>query len=589
MQPGSVDLDSSLQRMREGLCHRGPDDSGQWRQAGGLASFAHTRLSVIDVSNAGHQPMHTPDKGCTIVFNGEIYNYRQLRNSLEADGTSFSSNSDTEVILQLYLRHGEECLDLLRGMFAFAIWDERKQSCFLARDRFGIKPLYLMTFNGGVAFASELRTLLRSRLAPHELDPRALSRFFETGTVPEPLTLVKNIQMLQAGTCAQWSGGSLHQRRWWNISFPEPDDAMSVTEATALTRAALEDSIQHHFVADVPVGLFLSAGLDSTALLALAKAAGHEKIQTFTIGIDDTATDESAMARRTAEHFRSTHAELRLDAQTGREMFRDFLGSVDQPTIDGFNTYSVSKLARQHGIKVALSGLGGDELFAGYPSFTRLPQLTRAAQTLGPLKGLAGKALECAANKPPAMRLGSALRDGGSLNQLYDAFRGVYSSRQACHLAEHYTGQKILKYDRVPDGASAAFPTLHDEISFHELSRYMRNQLLRDSDIMSMAHGFELRVPLVDSGLFSAVSVIPASIRLRRGKCLLLDAVPEIPEWIRNRPKGGFLFPYEKWLATPDWRSLFEEELKDLPVPPKSWYQRWSVFVFKRWRATVGL
>ena len=589
VRPDHISLEAILPAMQQSLKHRGPDDSGRWMQSRRLAGFAHTRLSVIDVSNAGHQPMGTAGSGCTIVFNGEIYNYRELRKSLESDGAGFSSNSDTEVVLRLYERHGDDCLPLLRGMFAFAIWDEGKQSCFLARDRFGIKPLYWMEFGGGVAFASELRTLLGSGLARNGLNPQALCRFFETGSVPEPLTLVEGVHMLEAGVCARWSGGELHKRRWWNIEFPEGNRDMSPQDAAAITRTALEESLKHHFVSDVPVGLFLSAGIDSTALLALTRAAGHKELQTFTIGIDDSATDESAMARCTARHFGTKHCELHLEAKTGGDLFRSFLNAVDQPTIDGFNTYSVAKLARENGIKVALSGLGGDELFGGYPSFVRLPQLSAVSRALGPLKGLLGSVLEHLETRPPAVRLGGALRNGGTMDQLYDAFRGVYSSRSARQLAEHYTGRKLPLEDQMPSTVSRHFPTTEDEISFRELSRYMRNQLLRDSDVMSMAHGLELRVPLVDSGLFSAVSAIPASLRLRPGKRLLLDAVPEIPDWIRDRPKGGFLFPYEKWLASPDWRSLFVEELRDIPVAPKNWYQRWSVFVFKRWRATAGL
>jgi asparagine synthase (glutamine-hydrolysing) len=582
-------MDATLSAMQRALRHRGPDDIGRWKQSRGLAWFAHTRLSVIDVSDAGHQPMTSAESGCSIVFNGEIYNYRELRSSLEAEGIRFFSNSDTEVILRLYERHGEKCLPLLRGMFAFAIWDEHKQCGFLARDRFGIKPLFVMEFPGGLAFASELRSLLASGLASRELDAQAVSRFFETGTVPEPLTMVKGVHMLEAGCCAIWTDGKLRKHRWWEIDFSNAKEGLSPVEATAITRAALEDSIGHHFVSDVPVGLFLSAGIDSTAVLALAKSAGYQGMRTFTIGIDDTATDESGMARRTAEHFGAQHAELHLEARAGGELFRTFLNSIDQPTIDGFNTYSVAKLAREHGIKVALSGLGGDELFGGYPSFIKLPQLASFSRALGPLKGLAGSILNRMKSRPPAIRLGSALQHGGSLDLLYDSFRGVYSRTHARLLAEHFTGQSLSAKELSHEGAQHTFPTKEDEISFHELSRYMRNQLLRDSDVMSMAHGLELRVPLVDSGLFDAVSVIPASLRLRQGKGLLLDAVPEIPDWIRNRPKGGFLFPYEKWLATPDWRNLFEAELKDMPIPPANWYQRWSVFVFKRWRAAAGL
>lgn len=597
-QAHALDFGAPLNAMQSALRHRGPDDAGLWQSPSGHAGFAHTRLSILDLSAAGHQPMSSADGRFTITFNGEIYNFLELRASLEQQGVSFRTRTDTEVILRLHERHGADALAKLRGMFAVAIWDELERSCLLARDRFGIKPLYYAATPDGMVFASEMRALLAGGRVERRTDPTALARYFTTGSVPEPLTLVQGARMLEAGCAIHWKDGAAQQRRWWRMSFPG-DRKATVQEAAALTRAALLDSVEHHFISDVPVGIFLSGGVDSTALLALAHATGRRNIRTFSIGVDDASRDESALARRTAEHFGTRHTELRLDAAKGRSLFTKFLDAVDQPTIDGFNTHTVAALASEHGMKVVLSGLGGDELFAGYPSFVKLPKLVKLSRMLGPLRGLVGCVLETLGSRPQLGRLGSALRDGGTMEHLYDAFRGVFSGAEARKLAEwmgmpnaecrmQKAKRGALEHDEVEHEQEQEDEQegMADAVSAMELSRYMRNQLLRDSDVMSMAHGLELRVPLVDSGLFETVSKLPAALRLRPGKQLLLDAVPEIPHWIRNRPKSGFLFPFEQWLATAEWQAMFDDALRDLPVQTTSWYQRWAVFVFRQWQCS---
>jgi asparagine synthase (glutamine-hydrolysing) len=490
------------------------------------------------------------------------------------------------VILRLHEKHGVEGLKLLRGMFAFALWDEQERTCVLARDRFGIKPLYYAQQGDRLIFASELRSILASGLVEKETDGFALTRYLATGSVPEPLTMADGVQMLEAGCFLRWRDGKTAVRRWWNISFPDTERLTTRMEAAKLTRKALLDSVEHHFVSDVPVGIFLSGGLDSTALLALAHATGRRNILTFSIGVDDATRDESALARRTAEHFGTQHSELRLTAETARELFAKFLTVVDQPTIDGFNTFCVAGLAREHGMKVVLSGLGGDELFGGYPSFAKLPLLWKLSRALGPLRGMAGKLLHWMKLRPPLARLASALKDGGSHEQIYDAFRGVFSSADARKLAAWWM-KGALETRQSPEQEQRR-ESERDRVSKMEMRRYMRNQLLRDSDVMSMAHGLELRVPLVDSALFDTVSRISSEVRLRPGKQLLIDAVPEIPEWILARAKSGFLFPYEDWLSTPEWRNMFADALRDVPVPVESWYQRWAVFMLRHWQAISG-
>jgi asparagine synthase (glutamine-hydrolysing) len=373
--PEPAPMRAAAERMQHALHHRGPDDAGLWQSECGHAVLAHRRLSIIDLTSGAQQPMSSPDGRFTICFNGEIYNYRELRAELLGSGVTFSTSSDTEVILRLFERNGIECVQRLRGMFAFAIWDKQEMRGTLARDPFGIKPLYFTEQAGRFLFASELNALRASGLIQEKLDPRALSRYFETGSVAEPNTLIKGVSMLPPGSTVRWEGGRCEAAQiYWSPLFPPSAPRQ---DAAQTVRTALLNSVAAHFVSDVPVGLFLSGGIDSTALLALARVLGHENLRTFSIGVDDVGLDESSVAARTAKHFGTEHFEQRLNAQSGLALFDQFLSALDQPSIDGLNTFTVSALARQHGQKVVLSGLGGDEVFGGYPTFRAVPKLVR--------------------------------------------------------------------------------------------------------------------------------------------------------------------------------------------------------------------
>ncbi|HUQ86220.1 MAG TPA: asparagine synthase (glutamine-hydrolyzing) [Vicinamibacterales bacterium] len=584
VQQGSVDLCGPLQRMHQAIGHRGPDDRGIWRSPGGHALYAHTRLSVIDPSPAGHQPMQIDNGRFTITYNGEIYNFAALRESLVHDGVAFRSNSDTEVLLRLYQAHGPSFVEQLRGMFAFAIWDERERTCFLARDRFGIKPLYYHESNGVLSFASELRALVRSGIVSPTIDPQAVFEFFRSGSVPEPLTLVKGVRVLEAAHSMTWRDGDATIARYWDINFPEDDAA---ADPVAATREALIDSVRHHFVSDVPVGVFLSGGMDSTAMVALATRTQDARLRTFSLTFPGSELDEGPVARRTAEHFGTDHHEWAVDATTARALVTDFLAAADQPSIDGFNTFTVSRLARQHDTKVVLSGIGGDELFGGYPSFREVPKLA----TWGHRAGLAGPVGSVAANLAGHVggsrfrRVRDLITPATDLENAYSVFRGIYARGEALALTDYYAGSS----DAVVEAASTGGiidPTAQDAVSRLELTRYMRNQLLRDTDVMSMAWGVELRVPFLDSTLFAAVSRIPAATRLASGKALLLHAVPEIPEWVASRPKRGFLFPMAEWLDGA-WAQEFAPRQSVPAVKMDTWYRKWAVLVFERWAQQV--
>jgi asparagine synthase (glutamine-hydrolysing) len=571
-----------LARMHAAIAHRGPDDRGAWQSARHEAGFVHTRLSIIDPSPAGHQPMPLGDR-FTITYNGEIYNFAELRSALAQSGVTFRSNSDTEVILRLYEAYGPACVDRLRGMFAFAIWDEHERSCFIARDRFGIKPLYYHDDAGVFTFASEVRALLAGGVAA-DVDANAAYHYFRSGSVPEPLTLIRGVRALEAGHYMLWHDGRLTARKYWDVRFPE---AAPAEDAAAMARGALLDSVKHHFVSDVPVGVFLSGGMDSTAIVALAGAVRGNGLRTFSLTFPGSDLDEGPEARRIAEHFATDHHEWALDGATAAGLFDQFLAAADQPSIDGFNTFIVARLARQHDTKVVLSGLGGDEMFGGYPSFRDVPRLARLGQFVrlgGPLSTAAVRvAGELGGSR--LRRLNDLMSSPADLANAYGVFRGIYSSEEAAALTSHYLGERVAS----PEDVSSASddPTPEDSVSRLELTRYMRNQLLRDADVMSMASGVELRVPFVDAGVFDALSRVPAHQRLERGKALLHRAVPEIPDWIARRPKRGFTLPLEQWLSH-DWAPPITQIDGPPAIAVDSWYRKWSLLAFERWLQRVS-
>lgn len=574
-------LTASLDAMRASLRHRGPDDEGSWSAPDGAAAFVHTRLSILDPTPAGHQPMSIAGGRFTITFNGEILNFLELRRSLEQRGVTFQTRTDTEVVLRAYEADGPACVEQLRGMFAFALWDARERTCLMARDRFGIKPFYYHADATQLVFASEVRTLIGSGLVPCDLDPEGVYGYFRTGTVPEPRTLLRGVTCLGAGQYAVWRDGAVTPRCYWDLHF----DARTMTDAEAVeqTRHALLDSVEHHFISDVPVGIFLSGGVDSTALVALATAAGRTDLRTFSLSFPGSAHDEGPVARRTAAHFGTRHQDWAIDGRIAKDLFALCLQAADQPSIDGLNTFAVSKFARDGGVKVVLSGLGGDELFGGYKSFDAIPRLAswnRRLDHAGPLRAALGRGIERMAGTSRWRRLGDLLAQPPALSTVYETFRGIYTRAEARTLAERYAGA-------VPAGPGPAEefrrdPTPRDTVSRLELTRYMRNQPLRDADTMSMAWGLELRVPFLDPFVVSTLSAIPAAQRLRPHKALLLDAVPEVPEWVANQPKRGFMFPFQQWLDD-EWRDVFVEIDRTSPVPTETWYRKWCVFVLDRW------
>jgi asparagine synthase (glutamine-hydrolysing) len=583
------DVETIVRRMQTALRHRGPDDSGIYISTDKQAAIAHTRLAILDLSPAGHQPMSTANGRYWITFNGEIYNYQQLRHNLISQGEQFNSQTDTEVILKLYQRMGSKCVEHLRGMFAFAIWDDFEKTCFLARDPLGIKPLYYWQSGSTLIFASELRAVLASGLPTVNLSSSGLYGYLITGSVPEPYTLIDGIHCLDAGHWLYWQPDRAIKKQYWQINFTPTE--ISPQEAREKVRAALIDSIQHHFVSDVPVGIFLSGGIDSTTVLALASQTQKEQLCTYSIAFEEQEWNEGEIAQQIAKEFGAKHTEYKLTASSAKQLLPKFLEAIDQPSVDGFNTFCVSQVAHQSGTKVVLSGLGGDELFAGYHSFTKIPQMVTWGKHLQAIPLLAtgvGMGLAHWGTSSKMKRLGDFLQQTPNSAAAYRSFRGIFSHTEACAIAHQYFPDKSLPTDRtLNSNCQGQTFSLEDEVSFLELSYYMRNQLLRDSDAMSMAWGLELRVPLVDRTLLEAVASIPSNIRLATGKQLLIAAVPELPDWVVNRPKRGFFFPFEQWMAG-EWRDYFSDLNipKDIPLQP--WYRRWSLTILKHWWEQVS-
>ena len=583
--------DAELAAIGASLDHRGPDGRGIWRNSGSPAvALLHRRLAIQDLSSAGQQPMLSACGGYALVFNGEIYNQHDLRRELERQGHTFRSTSDTEVLLQLYIRYGTAALQRLQGMYAFCLWDRREQRALLARDPFGIKPLYLWQGRQGqLLFASEVRALLASGLIPRQLHRPALAAFLASGSVPEPLTLVEGITSLPPGHLGVWQRGQWQVQAHWQPTFA-PGLPLPADQHGNLTRQALAASVQAHQLSDVPVGLFLSGGLDSATLLALA----DRPLTTLSIGFRERAFDESGVAAALAHRFGSRHVGMELDPQAAAALLPGFLAAVDQPTVDGFNTYSVAHLARQQGLKVVLSGLGGDELFGGYPSFRRIPQLLHWHRRLGSLRRPLARRL----GRHPrhhCQRLAAFLGGPGTAAAAHTCLRGLFAPREIRALLGHWqldwqlgTGPCESAGLALEQGLEAQVSSQADAVAWLETSRYMGQQLLRDSDVFSMAHGLELRLPFVDAALFRRLAVLPATSRLAPNKALLRQAVPELQALLPAGRKQGFVVPFQTWLDQPE--SVFVPGGGALSRPSipagldlSPWARRWGLIVLRDW------
>lgn len=583
--PSNVAL-VAVKKMNARMHSRGPDAEGIWSGRGIV--LGHRRLAILDLDVRSNQPLISHDGRYVIVFNGEIYNFHELRRALEADGIIFRTASDTEVLLEMFVREGASMLPKLRGMFAFSIWDNQTQSMFLARDPYGIKPLYYANTPSGFVFASQVKALQASGLISSETELAGLAGFYLWGSVPEPWTLYQGVLALPAGHC-MWvrSGVSDASVSWQDIRVNWQDSPVAIVERDLQdsVRLAVTDSVRAHLVADVPVGVFLSGGIDSAVMAGLMRQLGAST-EGITIAFDEfvgSSNDESPVAAAIARHYGISHHLRRVSRSEFEYDIPLILAAMDQPSVDGVNTWFASKAAAERGYKVVLSGIGGDELFCGYPGFQQIP---RAAGWGRIVAGISGSKLLQGVLSYCAMRYSNPKLAG--LTSFMGSIEGLYFLKRSLFLPHELPG--LLGEDRAREGLSrlAGFPpgmscfNARDGVSavgMMESTWYLRNQLLRDSDWASMAHSLELRTPLVDAKLLAELGSLVPNFKRGAGKRMLAHSpMQPLPEAIINRPKTGFSLPMAQWLSE-STNSQGWANLSMLAHPTTPWARRWAVTV----------
>jgi asparagine synthase (glutamine-hydrolysing) len=634
----NTEAEPRVRAMTAALTHRGPDEDGflmNEPRAPGLA-LGMRRLSIIDLPG-GHQPIWNEARDVAVMFNGELYNYKELREQLTKCGHTFGTQSDTEILVHAWEEWGEDCLDELRGMFAFALLDLRKRYAtapllFLARDPLGIKPLYYTQTADGFAFASEVRALLASPgLVARQISQDALTSFLLFGSVSEPVTLIEGVFSLPPGhrmlLYVPERRRTPRARPWWDPTASpaarEPRKPADVSGAAKSLRPLLEDAVRGHVLADVPVGLFLSSGLDSSAIAALAGRV-QPGIRSFTLAFPGTPYDEAALAGTVAKKTGSQHTEVPLDGAAVVSRLDEALAALDQPTMDGINTYFVSWVAREVGLKVALSGVGGDELFAGYRTFDDARAFQRVIRLAwfapAPVRRRVAplvRALAARGNGPDAPRkVAAAWLSPDRLPHAYFFARALFPPTELRHLTEprfrpssvHADGITLEPtwlgwIERAADEARKLGPIAG--ISWLEQRCYLASTLLRDTDSVSMACSLEVRVPLLDTLVVQFVNALPDEARYRQGtqKALLVEAMGDLlpPEILAQR-KRTFTLPWDQWLRGP-LRARVERSFGDLSpmlaaclrregvrevwnaflAGKTSWSRPWSLYVLNEW------
>jgi asparagine synthase (glutamine-hydrolysing) len=623
----------AVRRMLHAIVHRGPDDEGFLNAS--PVVVGSRRLSIIDLPG-GSQPIWNETETLAVVYNGEIYNFQELRRDLEGRGHSFRTHSDTEVIVHAYEQWGDACAERLHGMFAFAVLEMpqgrngRATRVFLARDPLGIKPLYYAQTGSSFLFSSEVRSLLASGHVVPQLSADSLSAYMLFGSVCEPMTMVEGVYSLPPGhsivveTDGRIVAGT--PKAYVNLEeraqrkTPGKSDSTQVSSAARVAaagevRSLLDASVKSHLIADVPVGIFLSSGLDSTALAALAAGVQNE-IHTFTVAFPDIEFSEAEIARATAKRLGTRHSELSLSGSEMAERLDEAVAAFDQPSMDGINSYFVSWAARQAGLKVALSGLGSDEIFGGYNSFTATEQvarITRAARMVPrPVRGLTANLLKKSkayrGSRDAFRKASAAWLDPGDLPHPYFFTRALFTaSTVASVLRQDTAAWSDTRWGHwLGESATEAAPMDEfTQVSWLELRSYMLNTLLRDTDAMSMHHSLEVRVPFLDRSLVEKVLSLPGSVKKdpAKPKSLLLAAMGSLlPKEITSQKKRTFTFPWENWLrgklgervaaGLQDWSPHLESHLngrfagsvfKDFQRGRTTWSRPWSLYVLNEW------
>ncbi|TAJ06840.1 asparagine synthase (glutamine-hydrolyzing) [Marinilabiliaceae bacterium JC017] len=556
-------------KMNNAMIHRGPDDHGVY--SSDYISLGHQRLSIIDLSTGGHQPMSTGDEQLTIVFNGEIYNYAEIKKELNYP---FQSNCDTEVILAAWQQWGIKCLDKFNGMFAFAVWNNRSKELTIVRDRLGIKPLYYHYNGQQLVFSSEIRSLLASNLVARQIDTEGLCDYLRYQTVQTPNTILKDIHMLEPGSYMRISveQKELKKTRWWFIDKCHTDIPGSYEELKEEVKNRFYKSVQRRLVADVPFGAFLSGGIDSSAVVGAMTKASNRQVKTFNISFAEKEFSEAKYAAYIAKLHHTDHTEINLSPVDFLEALPNALNAIDHPSGDGPNTWMVSKATKEAGITMALSGLGGDEIFAGYAIFNRMAKLDKN-QILWKLPTEMRKLMGLTLQK---------IKPGVAS----DKVKALLSQEKYDFTSQYAISRQVLLDNKVNELFKSKISNKHlpvallnqfnlddksilTKVSIAEMSTYMQNVLLRDSDQMSMAHALEVRVPFLDHELVELLLSVPDSMKYpHTPKKLLVDSLPDLlPDYIVNRPKMGFVFPWSDWLKK-DLFKLADHHIRALANRP---------------------
>lgn len=541
-----------VESMANSIAHRGPDDAGFY--VSGNLGLGFRRLSIIDLQG-GHQPLSNEDGSVWIVFNGEIYNFQQLRDDLLQRGHFFKTRSDTEVIVHLYEDFGERCVEKLRGMFAFAIWDKRARSLFLARDRVGIKPLYYSLSPRSLVFASEIKALLADPDFSAALNPQILDRFLTFYYVPGDETLFRNIKKLSPGTTLTVRGGKLSHRQYWDLSF-EPA-AIDANQAQSRLLDLLEESVSLHMISDVPVGFLLSGGVDSTAMLGLAAKTQHA-FRTFTIGFSEPqVTDERPYARLAASRFHSEHHETSINAQDFAAFLPDYVHFIEEPVCEppAVALYYVTRLAKPH-VKVLISGEGGDEAFAGYENYRTLLWLERAKRLLAPASAALSRTLSASGARARkfAPLFAHSLdeyylsRSASPATYFNSSWRRLYSPDLLASINKAASSDAVSLFHY--RSLSRGFDPL-SQMLYVDTKTWLPDDLLIKADKMTMANSIELRVPLLDHKILEFAASLPPGLKVRGfvTKYIAKRALASrVPREIVRRKKSGFPVPYALWL-----------------------------------------
>ena len=561
---------AAIARMTVALRHRGPDDVGTLID--GSVGMAHTRLSVIDLSAAARQPMQLDSPKLSIVYNGEIYNHRELRRELEAHGRRFRTSSDTEVILHAYAVWGASCVEHLRGMFAFGLWDDAGERVLLARDRLGIKPLYYLSDGNDLLFGSEVKTILAYRGRAPELDPASLGAYFTFGFIPLSRTPFRGLAKLPAGHVLEGRRGTITTRRYWDLDFV-PDEANRV-EAPEEVLAAVDDAVRSHLVADVPIGAFLSGGLDSSAVVRLMRDAVDAPIKTFSVGFADRSYDERPYARAVAGALGTEHHEVVCTPDDFRSLWRTTVWHADGLAADISNVplYLVARAAREH-VPVVLSGDGGDELFGGYPTYQADRLATVYRHVPAPLRsmiGLVARTLPASSGKMSLDYRVKQFLDGAEATdaaRAHFAWRRIFGAAERDAVLDPGFRATIPSHDTDEQLASLfhGAPATNDlhRAMYADVKTFLVDSILAKVDAMTMAHGLEARVPLLDHRLAELAARIPARLKLRftQGKRILKDAMRgRLPAEVIRRTKSPFQPPLAGWLKS-ELRETVGDEL----------------------------